>query len=585
MFCTKCGAQNDDTARFCIKCGAQLVSVAAPPPTPAVPPPLERPAKPRRRRSRLWIAIPITLLVLVLLCGGLFLGLRSWLHLGTNEAAKFIPADTAVYMVFSPDPRQAIHLRRFQELFAGVPGPPVPVSDEQAQLFQSIGMDIDFAEDIQPWIGLEFSVAFLNAEETIRRENPAAVFAIATRNQGKSDAFLQKLREQQELDGVEFEVEEYRDVPVTYQLDAWGRPELAYATFNRFVVLTTDLDAMHQAIDLAQGKGRRPLARDETYQAVMAELPANRAGYVYLDGEQLTRGFYESLGFSGDQRYLGDVRGLGASIGLTGDGIRFDYALAYARKGMEQPPNPHKALKATPADAFAYLSGQNLKLTWNNVKEGAGVEARDLEDIQYELGIDLERDLLSWMGGEYALALLPDPDGFFGDPDIPLSLLLLVEAEDRNLVERKVAQVADALAYSAVTGGFRTQEIGGVKMQIIEDEYSGGVIGYGFVSDFLVIGTSWDALEAAVGAWEYSLSKDATFKKVTSPLPDKNSGYFYLDVEQALEIIHDALSPYDQEQFDQNVRPFLDPIRAVALATRQSAKGEMRQGTLFIYVK
>ncbi len=88
-----------------------------------------------------------------------------------------------------------------------------------------------------------------------------------------------------------------------------------------------------------------------------------------------------------------------------------------------------------------------------------------------------------------------------------------------------------------------------------------------------------------MGAWEPLLSKDPPSNKAGGPLPGKNGGYFYLDVEQSWEIIYDALSPYAKEQSDRNGRPFLNPIRAVALATRQSAKGETRQGTLFIYVK
>lgn len=36
MFCSKCGAENADGARFCAKCGAAL-AVAAPEPAPAAP--------------------------------------------------------------------------------------------------------------------------------------------------------------------------------------------------------------------------------------------------------------------------------------------------------------------------------------------------------------------------------------------------------------------------------------------------------------------------------------------------------------------------------------------------------------------
>ena len=54
MFCSKCGTENIDSARFCQKCGAQLSSVLPPPPSAATPPA----ADPRVRGGQQPPAVP-----------------------------------------------------------------------------------------------------------------------------------------------------------------------------------------------------------------------------------------------------------------------------------------------------------------------------------------------------------------------------------------------------------------------------------------------------------------------------------------------------------------------------------------------
>lgn len=98
MFCSKCGAQNEDSATFCIKCGARLIALrspqAEPPPAPRPVAPVEpgpaaapsgraRPTAPRKTPAGAWVSVGGAILVLLLFfapwgsCGGeSFSGLR-----------------------------------------------------------------------------------------------------------------------------------------------------------------------------------------------------------------------------------------------------------------------------------------------------------------------------------------------------------------------------------------------------------------------------------------------------------------------------------------------------------------------------
>src|SRR5687767_3676650 len=70
--CQRCGAENDDQARFCDQCGSPLtlaldeVAVADPTPPPPLPMPSTLASAPRRSNSVNWIGLLLTAAVL---CG------------------------------------------------------------------------------------------------------------------------------------------------------------------------------------------------------------------------------------------------------------------------------------------------------------------------------------------------------------------------------------------------------------------------------------------------------------------------------------------------------------------------------------
>ena len=600
MYCMQCGAWNDDTARFCIKCGAQLISVEAPRPARRRPPPVQ-PAPARHRTRRRWLIAFVAALALVLLLAGGTFAVYRWVLRGwANDAAKLVPANADLYLSLSPSPQQLLQIRKLQKLealagiLALVPGVGGTVEGAGADLFEEL--EIDFQADVQPWLGLEIGLALLDLERTLSYEEPGIILAVATRSQAKSDAFLQKLREQAEAEGSAFAEENYRGVQVVYKVPQydWETP-LAYATFNRFVVLTTGQETMHRAIDTAKGDVKA-LAKDKDYKTIMGELSRNRVGYVYLDWKDFPTVVAEEVPLPAIAQIEG-LRGLGAALRFTSDGACFDYVLAYdlkrltptQRQIIQRPANPNKALQAVPSEAILYTSGQDLYAAWHQFREMMEAEdsdfRRSLDELRYELGFDLEDDLLAWMTGEYALAFLYDRTGFLSDEDLPFGLLLLIEVKDRGLVERKMETIAEALVEEVFWGykTFEKRRIGGVEMQIIET--NDGTIGYGFVGDFLVIGTSERMLAAAVDAGDAPLSADPVFRQAIAPLPSKNNGYFYLDVEQGMYVLYRTMSDWEKEDFDENARPYLEPIKAIAAAVQQPSKEGMVSGTLFICLK
>lgn len=611
MYCMKCGAQNEDTARFCIRCGAALGTVKAiPPPPPIFPVPVQprslhpHPATPTHRRRGIprWLATcGILTAILLLLGGAAVVGIYFWLGMNrTNQTATMIPADTPLIISFSPDPRQAIYYRDADNLQALLPifgaSPDLREVAEDAQNDLLADFDLDFREDVLPWIGAEVSLAMMDVEASGYRDTPPIILAVATRNEKKSDAFLQKVRQAMEREGLEFKEETYGDIQIVYQMpDYEGAFAPSFATFSHLVVVGSDREALHQAIDNAQTKEVPVLADQEAYQAVLRALPANRLGYVYVDGRSVLQDLGTETGFPLEAQ---SVQSIGISFGLTSDGVRLDYVMSYdptqlsseQQEAMQRQTHHLKTADLVPKRVLAYWSGQDLFMVWfaggllagmRGMQDMEGVQ-EFVDELEYLSGVRLEDDILANMTGEYALAVLPDPTGLLGDDKIPFGILLLTEVKDWRTVELGL----DGLAtYLEDEGSIivRRQEIEGTTFMLLEDPWQEWVFGYGFVDDVLVIATSPEVLRAMLRDESRSLADEDMFKAAIKPLSNKASSYFFLDAQEVIRTAYRMMDEWGKEDFDREVRPYLEPIQAVSMSVEPMDRKGMARGTLFIY--
>lgn len=611
MYCMKCGTPNDDTARFCIKCGAKLVQVETTRPQP--PPKAGRslhyqppPAKggPRRRLPRWLVTVGAVLLTLILVCGAVLVGAYFWLGLHrTNQTAKIVPAGTPLMISLSPDPRQALHYREAGNLQALLPTfgimPELRETSEEALADLGAGFDIDFQEDVLPWIGAELSVAMMDTEAAGHGDVPPIILAVATRSEKRSDAFLEKVWQAMEQEGAEFEEEVYQGTRVTYQVPEYeGSFAPAFATFNHLVVVGTDRDALHQSIDTANNPGSNILADQESFEAILGELPANRLGYVYLDGETFLRDFEDETDLPVE---LASVQSAAVSMGLAADGVRLDYAMSYdldllgdaqqdARKGET---GECKTAELVPAEAAAYWSGRDPSLVWfladsliglSEAYEyfddlGMTIEERG-EAMTERTGVDVEDDLLAQLAGEWGLAILPDPTGLLGKEEIPFGVILFAEIEDPPELENTLQGLAQDMEDEGALVE-RTQ-IGGMPCTVLEGTWDDWGFGYGFMDDVLVVGTSESMLEAAIEGQSDPLADGETFRAVFKELPDKAGSYFFIDMFQAYRLVYGLMDPWSQADLEE-AQPYLESIQGIGVGANPTDKDGIANGTLYLY--
>jgi hypothetical protein len=71
---------------------------------------------------------------------------------------------------------------------------------------------------------------------------------------------------------------------------------------------------------------------------------------------------------------------------------------------------------------------------------------------------------------------------------------------------------------------------------------------------------------------------------VSSRLPGKNYGYFYVDIEAARSLIESQLTESDREGYD-SALPFIEPLRAFGVAADAgSAQSGVQKATMFLLI-
>lgn len=623
--CPECGQNLRPDWIACPNCGTRLQG-----PLP-YPQPSYTLAQPRPRRRARWLLVPGFLLLLVLVVAAalyLFLGLHR-----VNQIAKVVPADTRAVLSINPSLPQMLRLYQERDALSDTFSIFAVLADLLDLNFSTAGSDlpagmldntladlnIDLQHEILTWVGPEISLAVLNEERygslpagsSAHLAKPASAFynttpvmlAVATRNQKASADFLNRLRGQLERQGAEFQTWNYQDIPITEVVSGSDLP-LAYAVYQHLVVVATHADIIVDSIDSAQGKDRAVLANQENYHQALDVLPANRLGYLYLDWPNTIGGF----GFN----VLSTTKNFGLALILEQSGLRFDYAFQYNLglltpqqvQALRQPAHADRLRQIVPADSLFYVSGMNVTQGWqSSLTSEMGSAIQDVQaqlmwelgmptdnsqvdleaEIEWQTGVNFQNDLLAKMKGDYALVLAPDPDGLFGEEDIPFGLLFYVRVDDLENFQVDFNRVLQMMADGSGLDLYQ-ERTNNIDTVYLEDSYGNMTLGYGFIQDVLFVGTSANMLELAARGPSQPLAANPIFQAAMDPLPE-DRGSYYFDVAEIMRMYYNLLSEGERQDFNQNVRPYVDSIQSIGVSTGELKKQDWLYGSVFINTK
>lgn len=226
------------------------------------------------------------------------------------------------------------------------------------------------------------------------------------------------------------------------------------------------------------------------------------------------------------------------------------------------------------------MTRTGIQELWDDVKrelesvDQPGFDYREgIREFERETGVDLEGDIIGWITGEIAFALLPSEFQFnrFGDVEGALIHAIgLLEFDDLSEVEDALENVTTALEREGVV--FEEVRIKGLDAVIAEPLLPGEFIdnfeyepGYLITGRRLVVGSTRESLEQAVDAVDGTiptLAESPEYIRIIAEAGDGLDFLFYANIPEIIDLVLDAAGPAAEDTYEDDVRPYVDPLES-----------------------
>lgn len=458
----------------------------------------------------------------------------------TNRAAGITPV-TALGMVsvnLSPSIDQKRNLLSIARQFPGARSKVRGEFDDARNellgtLFQNSGLD--FENDIRPWLGKEAAVVVLPPGGG---GAPLILGMVQTEDQDKAKAAIAKATNDGSFDGL-------------------------YAIVDDFVVISrqdnkVDNQPALDQITAQAKKGDGGLARSAGFTTLVDQLHGDRLVLGWVDTKDSLASL-ENLGGLKDvaKQLAKDATAIGFDLHAESKAVVFQGIASANGTASGSDLALTRSLPATTLGAFtSFAIGKSVA----KVLAGAGgTEEGDLvAGFEQQTGVDLEKDILSWMHGEAVLVAgavrreQPFPD-----------FALVVEPTDKDKALAGLADIRSALSEKGLK--LDERKIGEVTAYVASVEVVPGIQpAMALLPDRFVVANSPAFLADLAKGAAPGLGDEDAYKSVVGGGGGTTSAQLVLlidPIRQAIEQV--ALrDPNDRAEYEKDVKPNLVPLSA-----------------------
>jgi hypothetical protein len=356
-------------------------------------------------------------------------------------------------------------------------------------------------------------------------------------------------------------------------------------------VVGTTLVAIKQAVDAYTGAGS--LSKSANFAKTVGKLPKDRFFTTYVNVSNTAASSVGSItGTNSACKPTSTAPGtfsVGFSMSAQPDGVLLSTSPVYTTGSLAA----NTAFKATANGAvelfpsatlgFASLGdpGAVIAQVVKTLSQSGSLSTLDcgasdpLKAFTKATGLDLNKDILSWMQGDLSVAVLPVGSAAAykdkGDPLAYTSVVVALKVKNQALAEAKLPKIVAALnAHSTKAERVKVIVVkgpGGVPMHVAAKSPTG--LGYAFYKGYLLLASSLPADLAVVQkGGGVAVPLNAALKHFGS---GPFSGAVYLDLTSLRALIEKAAtaSGTDMKSYKASVQPLLEPFKtfsAVAFA-------------------
>jgi len=479
---------------------------------------------------------------------------------GDNDPAALVPANAPVYAeaTLRPNGKVGADLDAALKKILRTEDPGAKIQKAIDDSGKSDG--VTYKDDIDPWLGDRAGIAVT----AIHGKDADFVAVINSKDDGKAKDALKHAKGdivQRSYKGVD------------YRFDR--KDSTAAGVFDSNVVVGTE-PGFKAAVDTS--KGGQKLSESNGLRGVRSKVAQERVGLLYLDVQGLLQAAGQS---AGSQPEVGAVlqsvgaalpKTIGAALQAQGDAVKIDGVSLGTPKSTSSGASGADMVAGLPGDSWLALgfgkSGQALEGVLDGIGKaggitGVGVNAL-LGQFQQQTGLDLRKDVLSWMG---------DAGVFVAGKGLPdLGGALVIKTSDPAKT-KKVIGVLRRLA--AAQGAAKVSDL---HAQGVDDGFtlktgSGPRVDVALAGDkFVVAVGAGSALKQAISPSQ-PLSSAPAFTEAAGKLGDGLRPSFYLDFQQVVSLIQGFVG--NNADFEK-AKPYLDTFGAIVAGAKDEGDGVTR---------
>ena len=477
--------------------------------------------------------------------------------------ANVVPQDALMVVSVSTEPSQWERLRSF-----GTPRSQAAFDQNLAQFRDRFltSRGLDFQRDVQPWVGKEVTLAFLSPQLGVSVPAPSqpalpadpepTVMVLPIANPTKAKEILEQSSATRK---GQWSVRNYKGVDIRETVGTSAQSASIAALDAQLIVVATTPRAIDRAIDTY--KGGKALSSTPGYGDALEQIKsAQSLASVYINVPALVNSSATNsnrpVPSQGLMNQLQQNQGLATTATLEPDGIQFKtiwWLTPDSKQRFEGKNNAKIMPDRLPAETLRMASGSDLKQFWQEFTQGASSSLvryifpqgllsnpdKLRQGVKSSVGLDLDQDLLNWMQGEFALALIPSPQRSSPPSTTsPTSLVFMVQSSDRRSAEKTLKQLDEVMA-SKYT--FKVEDAKVEGQSVVNWSLPSGDVSvtHGWLEGdvaFLSLNLGASAAPSFLPKPANSLAESEAFRKTTKTTLEPTSGRFFMDVDRALSL-------------------------------------------------
>lgn len=405
-----------------------------------------------------------------------------------------------------------------------------------------VGTHLNYSRDIQPWAGDEMTWALTATDldrDSTNGQQPGYLVAIATDKPEQARESLEKFWQKRVDKGTDLVVEQYVGVPIVHASESLASAVVG----DRFVLLANHPKVLRDALNNAQVPEPN-LSNSKIYQQITEKLTAESLGLTVINLPQLATVAGNSLPLNPPYDRLV------MTVKLDPQGLLADTTLLSSTGSTAETKIMQPALSA-PVDALKFIPKGLVTATGTNVKQvlaqletglvGYDAIAQQLQQpiaqLEKQWNISLSEDVLSWMPGEYALGMLPRPDGLYDwvfvtwqSPETTTGLERLNAIAQTQGISIGAVPLGDTKITAWTTlqtvpkPRNNSQKNAGSELMTIQAKVEGV---HATANGYEIFATSLEAIEQAIQAAQTPIADDR--ERAIATLAPRNNGYLFVD--------------------------------------------------------